>query len=149
MILLTAHKRNPGDSFKRQEESWRRAYMQAPSLRDRFPGIQQLVAEMNFMDMSGMGRYSAQMRSFSPAAKAFFAIPCPRTLCLDGGFDLDAVIGRLIAARKTAVAGTLECAGWIGPSRSGHANCRLRLSYEIRAEYSALAPGGSDGRLQV
>jgi hypothetical protein len=135
MILLTSHRGNRGDSFKRQQESWRHAYAQAANLRDRFPSVEQLVAEMTFVDTKGMGRYSAQMRSFSPAAKAFFAIPCPRTLCLDGGFDFDAVIERLIAARKTAVGGTLECAGWMVAPAPGHANCGLQLTYQIRAEY--------------
>ena len=79
MILLTSHRGNRGDSFKRQQESWRHAYAQASSLRERFPSVEQLVVEMTFIDPKGMGRYSAQMRGFSPAAKAFFAIPCPRT----------------------------------------------------------------------
>src|SRR5262245_40894343 len=134
MILLTSHSVNGGDSFKRQQESWRHAYAQAPSLRDRFPGIEQLVAELSFIDTKRMGHYSAQMRSYSPAAKAFFAIPCPRTLCLDGGFDFDAIVEDLITSRRSAVAGTLECAGWIVPSREERANCCLQLSYAIRAK---------------
>ena len=79
MILLSTHKRHPGDSFKRQEEAFRRAYAHAFSLKDRFPSVQQLVAEMAFIDVQDIGRYSAQLRSFSSAAKAFFTIPCPRT----------------------------------------------------------------------
>ena len=61
MILLTSHRGNGGDSFKRQQESWRLAYTRAPSLRDRFPGVEQLVAELTFIDTKGMGRYSARI----------------------------------------------------------------------------------------
>jgi hypothetical protein len=149
MILLTSHRRTPGDSFKRQQESWRHAYAQAPSMKDRFPGIELIVVQIAFTDSRDYGRYSAQMRSLSPAAKAFFAIPCPRTLCLDGGFDLDAVIAGLVTAGRMAAAGKLECVGWVDASGSKHANCGLRLSYEIRAEYRASAHSGSDGRRQV
>jgi hypothetical protein len=140
MILLQHRKQAPGDAFKRQEVSWRRAYADAHSLRERFPAVEQLVAEMTFADAKALGIYSAQMRSFCPSAKAFFAIACPRTLCLEGGFDLDALIVKLIDARKTSASGTLQCAGWIEPSRSQHARCLLRLSYQIRVEY--LEPAG-------
>jgi hypothetical protein len=148
MILLSTHKRHPGDSFKRQEEAFRRAYAHAFSLRDRFPSVQQLVAEMTFIDVQDIGRYSAQLRSFSSAAKAFFTIPCPRTLCLEGGFDLDAVVAKLIASRKSMVAGTLDCAGWMGPSRSQHAHCLLRLNYKIRVEYRDTLSGVPDAHSQ-
>ena len=135
MIQLTRNKRNPGDAFKRQDESWRRAYAQAPSLGERFPGVLQLVTEISFIDARGLGRYSAQTRTLSPSAKALFALPCPRTLCLDGGFDLDAVVARLIAAGEIAAAGTLECGGRIGPGHS----CLLRLDYSILIEYGTVA----------
>ncbi len=146
MILLPNQAGHGGDSFKRQQESWRHAYAQAQLLRDRFPSIEQLVAEVTFMDSKRLGHYSAQMHRFSPAAKAFFAIPCPRTLCLEGGFDLDALIERLIAAGKTAGAGTLECGGRIGGARSQDTSCCLRLSYQVRAEYYAAAPRQPEGR---
>jgi hypothetical protein len=140
MILLRHRKQNPGDSFRRQDESWRRAYAGAHSLRERFPGVEQLVAEMSFVDMKELGIYSAQMRSLSPSAKAFFAVACPRTLCLEGGFDLDAVVAKMIAGGKTSATGTLQCAGWIEPSRAQHARCLLRLSYRIRVAYLDLVP---------
>jgi hypothetical protein len=135
MMLIRNHRQHPGDSFKRQEASWRRAYAEAFSVRDRFPGVEQIVADMTFIDVKETGHYSAQMRSFSASAKAFFAIACPRALCLEGGFNLDTVVTTMIAAQQSTAAGTLECAGWTEPSRSQHAHCLLQLSYRIHVTY--------------
>lgn len=142
MILLRNRntKLKAGDSFRRQEESWRRAYAEANSLRERFPEIEQVIADMRFTDSKAMGVYSAQRRSFSASAKAFFSIPCPRALCLEGGFHLDTVVAQMIAGGLTTAEGTLECAGWIDASRTQHARCLLRLSYQIEVEYHAPEP---------
>jgi hypothetical protein len=124
-----------GDSFKRQEESWRRAYAVAGSLRERFPQIDQVVVDMVFEDVKKAGTYSTQMRSFSASAKAFFAFPCPRTLCLDGGYDLDPLIVELLAAGDTSAMGIMECRGALGATRSEDARCLLRMHYRIQIHY--------------
>jgi len=126
-----------GDSFRRQQETWRRAYAEAQSLRERFPKVEQLVVDMAFTDSKGMGRYSAQMRSFSAPAKAFFAIACPRTLCLDGGFDLDSIVLDLLGGGDTVSKGTLECHGWVDPTRPEHARCVLQMHYRLQVRYEA------------
>jgi hypothetical protein len=136
----------PGDAFRRQQETWRRAYTEAGSLRERFPAVEQVIVEMTFTDVRKMGVYSAQMRSFSSAAKAFFSIPCPRTLCLDGGFDLDSLIVALLETRRGSAAGTLECAGWVDPARSEHAHCLLQLNYRIEVHYDLPEPAASKRR---
>jgi hypothetical protein len=143
MILLTNPKQNPGDSFRRQAESRRRAYLEAHSLRERFPGVEEIVTDLTFIDAKHLGVYSGQLRSFSAAAKAFFSIACPRALCLGGGFELDTVIAKLIERRKTALEGVLECAGCIDP-RHPHDHCGLQLSYHIVVRYQPEHPGASE-----
>jgi hypothetical protein len=138
-----------GDSFKRQQETWRRAYAESCSLRERFPQVEQLVVDMTFTDVKEIGRYSAQMRSFSASAKAFFAIACPRTLCLDGGFDLNSIILDLLGTGDTASMGTLECRGWVDPKRSEHARCLLRMHYRIQVLYDTPEPSRSKRRARV
>jgi hypothetical protein len=138
MIVLTSHKSNRGDSFKRQQEGWRHAYAHAPSVRERYPDVAQLIVHLTFVDARAMGRYSAQMHSFSPSAKGFFAIPCPRTLCLGGGFDLHQVVEQMIAAKQDSACGSLVCAGSTDPAHPRAGACRLELTYEIRVEYGAL-----------
>lgn len=151
MIYLSHRHPNgkAGDSFKRQQETWRRAYAEAASLRERFPQVGQLVVNMSFADVRRIGSYSAQMRSFSGSAKAFFAIACPRTLCLDGGFDLDSVVLELLEAGKTTSTGTLECPGWVDPTRSERARCLLHVQYRVQVLYDAPEPGPPGHRARV
>ena len=142
-MRLSHHSPNAksGDSYKRQQEAWRRAYADTLSLRERFPQVEQLAVHMTFTDAMGVGRCSAQMRSMSASAKAFFAIPCPRTLCLDGGFDLDAIVLDLIDSGAPLSAGTLQCRGWVDPKRADHARCLLQMQYRIEVLYVAPEPG--------
>jgi hypothetical protein len=131
----------PGDSFRRQQEVWRRAYAEAQSVRECFPKVEEIVFEMAFTDLKQLGTYSPQMRSLSASAKAFFAIACPRTLCLDGGFDLDSVIRSMLACGGTTGGGTLECNGWVDPARPDHARCHLKMKYRLHVSYNTPQAG--------
>src|SRR5215471_6024276 len=124
------------DVFRRQDEAWRRAYAAATRLHERFPKLELVVIDLAFIDVRGMGRFSPQMRSFSGSAKAFFAIACPRTLCLDGGFDLDPVVLAMLSTEATTSNGTLECRGWMDPTRAENTRCLLRMHYRLDARYN-------------
>jgi hypothetical protein len=136
----------PVDSFRLQQETWRRAYAEAHSLRERCPTVEQLVVNMAFADLKQTGTYSGRMHSFSASAKAFFAIACPRTLCLGGGFDLDPLILDLLGTGGTTSTGTLECRGWLDSARPAHAQCRLQALYRFEVRYNAGAPSASNRR---
>jgi hypothetical protein len=132
--------RQPRDSFKLQEEAWRRAYADATIMQERFPEVEQIVLDVAFTDLGRIGTYSSQMHSFSASAKAFFAVACPRTLCLHGGFDLDSVVSAMLSARATASTDTLECRGWVDPTCPDHARCRLQMHFRVQARYRAAEP---------
>jgi hypothetical protein len=136
MMLPSHRKQNPGDSFRRQSESRRRAYAEARSLRERFPSVEEVVADLAFIDGKRLGIHSGQLRKSSASAKAFFCIACPRALCLGGGFDLDAVIAEMIMTGNPAAAGIVECVGWLDP-QCEHTRCLLKLSYRIDLRYAA------------
>jgi hypothetical protein len=140
MMLPSHHKQNPGDSFRRQSESRRRAYAEARSLRERFPGVEEVVADLVFIDHKHLGVYSGQLRRSSAAAKAFFCIACPRALCLGGGFDLDPLIVEMIMTGNSAATGIVECVGWLDP-QCEHTRCLLQLSYRIDLRYVAKPKG--------
>jgi hypothetical protein len=128
---------NTKDSFRRQLETWRRAYAEACTLRERFPKVEELVLDMVFVDSKEIGTYSPQMRSFSASAKAFFAIACPRTLCLEGGFDLNSIVGGALRGRAGRSVGSLECQGWIDPTHGENARCLLRLHYRVQVRFGS------------
>jgi hypothetical protein len=134
-VLMSRDSKKQDNSFGQQREEWRRAYAEALSLRERFPRVEQLVIDMAFTDLKGIGRYSPQMRSFSASAKAFFAFACPRTLCLHGGFDLDSIIVSLLHSDRTASSGILKCHGWVHPERTENARCLLEMRYRLQTLY--------------
>jgi len=127
----------PVDVFRRQHEAWRRSYAAAGLVHERFPKVELLVIDLVFTDARRMGRYSPQMRSFSGSAKAFFAIACPRTLCVDGGFDLDPIFVSMLGTERTMLKGTLECCGWTDPTHAENSRCLLRMHYRLDARYDA------------
>ena len=135
--LRPKERRPAGDSFRQQHETWRRAYAEATLLHDRFPDVEQVLLDLSFTDLSKIGTYSSQLRTISAPAKAFFAVPCPRTLCLDGGFDLDAIVSAMLKAGAATSTGKLECGGWIDPSRADHARCRLQMQFLVQVRYEA------------
>ena len=122
-------------SFGLQREMQRRAYAEAPSVRERFPRLEQLTIDMTFRDVKLLGTYSPQMRSLSASAKAFFAFGCPRTLCLQGGFDLDPIIQSMFESDRGKSSGIVQCQGWLHPLRSDNARCRLELHYTLQLAY--------------
>ena len=122
--------------YRLQADDWRRAYDRATSIRDRFPAVEELVVRVTFTDAQRFGTYSSLMHSFSPSARAFFAIACPRTLCLDGGFDLDATIVKLLRSKRPVATGTMECAGDAQRQPSGGGNCLLHMHYDLHVRYA-------------
>ena len=134
---MSSNNKKQGDSFGQQHDEWLRAYTLAPRLRERFPNVEQLVIELTFADTTGTGKYSGQMHSFGSAAKAFFAFACPRTLCLHGGFDLDAIVLLLFNKHRGNSTGILKCHGWLHPDHSNNAQCPVQMSYRLEALYQA------------
>jgi hypothetical protein len=136
----TETNKQKGDSFRHQVERWRRAHAEARALRERFPSVEQIVLELTFTDSQALGTYSPQRHSFLPPANAFFGIPCPRTLCLDGGFELDAVVVDMLKRGADKVEGTVECPGHINVVGADRAPCALRVDYRFEVTYAAGAP---------
>jgi len=132
--------------FRQQRDAWRRAYEDAHSVRERFPTLEHLVLDLTFTDVTGFGTYSPQKRSLSASAKAFFAFACPRTLCLDGGFDLDPIILTMVDADRLTSTGVLQCHGYVDPSRAENARCLLQLQYRLQARYDAAQASRSSQR---
>jgi len=127
----------PPDRYREQREHRRRSYMNAASLRDQFPHVEQVVLELSFIDHSGHGTYSAQTLTFSPGAHAFFDIPCPSSMCTGGGFDLRSVISRLVARGGSETTGKLDCMGRQSADQNDTHRALLQLDYRVNVIYRA------------
>ncbi len=122
-------------AYKQQRDSRRRAYVDTPSLRQECPHVEQLVVQLTFADPKGFAKHSPQMHTYSPAAKAFFAVACPSSMCLHGGFDLGPTIAQMLAAGVETVTGTATCPGWRGPTRSDADRCLIEMRYRLSVSY--------------
>lgn len=133
--------KQPG-SYKQQRESRRRAYVDTPSLRQECPRVEQLVVHLTFVDPRGIAQHSPQMHAYSPAARAFFEVACPSSLCLHGGFDLAPVVARVLAQEAETMTGTATCPGWRGPTRTDADRCCIEMRYTLTVSYQP--PGEAD-----
>ena len=104
-------------------------------LRDEFPRIEQLTFQLTFTDASRLSSYSAQLRTFAPAANAFFEIPCPSTVCIGGGFDLASVVWSLSSRAASETSGIVVCQGHTGTDERGPRACALQLQYHVTVTY--------------
>ncbi|HZP85740.1 MAG TPA: hypothetical protein VFB54_02905 [Burkholderiales bacterium] len=104
-------------------------------LKDRYPQIEQLIVEMQFIDPLALGTYSPTLHSFGPPAKAFLGVPCPRTLCLEGGFEIEPIVLRLLRSGGTCASGTIVCCGTIKQLEIGPTQCQLQMNYRVEVRY--------------
>jgi len=126
------------DAYKHEREARRRAYMSAPSLKDQFPSVGQLVLELTFVDPSSSSQHSPQTHIFGPAARGYFEVACPFSSCTGGGFDLSAVVAELLSHHDRGAAGKLVCRGWQDRGRAGEHRCLLELRYRVSASFEPL-----------
>ena len=126
------------DAYKHEREARRRAYMSAPSLKDQFPAVEQVVLELIFVDPSASSQHSPQTHIFGPTARAYFEVACPFSSCTGGGFDLSAVVADLLSHGERAAVGKLVCRGWQDRGLTGEHRCLLELSYRVSASFEPL-----------
>jgi hypothetical protein len=126
----------PLDTYRYEREERHRAYLNTGLLRDEFPRIEQLTLQLVFTDASGMSSYSSQMRSFAPAAIAFFEIPCPSAACMGGGFNLGSVIWKLSGRAGHETAGRLDCQGRDSTDERDPHYCPVQLHYRVTVAYA-------------
>jgi hypothetical protein len=136
------------DAYKQERETRRRAYMSAPSLKEQFPEVEQLVLQLTFADSRGSSRHSPQTHIFGPAARGYFEVPCPFSSCTSGGYNLSLVISDMLSRRRRSVSGRLICHGWQDRGRVGEHRCLLELRYQVSASYETLVDASAHTRLE-
>lgn len=123
------------NSYREQREGRRRAYQSAPTLGESFPRVEEIRLEMSFSDPYRVGKHSPQTHAFLPAARAFFEVACPCSLCIGGGFDLRPVVAQLTARAGESAQGELTCQGWQSRDRVGAQRCLLLMRYHLTVRY--------------
>jgi hypothetical protein len=133
-----------------RQELWRRARAEAPTMRARFPRVERLRIELNFVDMA-VHTPADQMHTMHRAAQAFFCFPCPYSDC-DGRFELDAAVAAGLTASVPDCEGELQCTGHRLRDGDSDRPCGLQLRYAFSARYcqpGAALPGGDGSDVET
>jgi len=97
-------------------------------LAQHFPEVEGVVVNMTYKQ-KGIAKSLLRTVHFSPDSYALFRVDCLSKECTDGGFDLTKVITGMIAGRKKAAKGELDCQSDASPS--GHS----AIVYEVTVQY--------------
>lgn len=126
---------SPLASGQERAERFRRERAAARALRVAFPTIQQLRLELTF-ESPAPNTPVPQSHILHPAARAYFAFPCPYADC-DGAFDLTVAVSAALADETGRARGALECGGQRPEQHSSRRACKLHLRYAITATYQS------------
>lgn len=127
--------RSKPSAVREREDRLRAGRAAAQTLRRVSPSVIFVDVQLRFLPATAPA-HVAQSFVLHPAAKAYFAYPCPYGDC-SGIYHLDVEASRAIAREKARVSGTLECTGMrsrIGQSRE---HCGLEVRYMITTKHEA------------
>lgn len=131
---------SPAAERQKRRERLRRDRAAALTLREVYPAVLQLRADLLFQG-SALNNPASQSHTLHAPARAFFEFPCPYADC-DGRFDLGAAVKTAVCDPARRAAGVLRCPGK-RPVRVGDKeSCQLLLGYTVTATFEA-DPGAS------
>jgi hypothetical protein len=115
---------------KNDERAERRQQkIDAGLLSERYPHISSIVITMDYYQ-KGAGTVSMKRTvNFFPGSSAYFLMECMRNDCINGGFDLEPVISRMVKGSSKSGDGELTCPG---NNASGH----TRINYKVAIQYN-------------
>jgi len=98
---------------------------------ERFPEVSDIVMHMTYYQKGVNPVLMVRVVNFFPTGHAYFNMDCMIKGCVDGGFDLTAVVKNMIKQRKKSAKGKLVCHGKGDSLASDHAS----VDYEITIKY--------------
>ncbi len=107
-------------------------------LREKFPRLKSLKAEVEYYDSSGAMRLGGMnINANVEHAKSLFCFNCNQGDCVGGDFDLSGTLGTAIAGKKKVVSGELRCQGIRhNKERKLQTPCQSILRYTLKLAYS-------------
>ena len=127
--------RSKPSALREREERLRAGRAAAQPLRNACPSATFVNVQLRFLPATAPA-HVAQSFVLYPAAKAYFAYPCPYGDC-SGIYNLDLEASRAMAAEKSRVTGTLECAGTRSHIGQPREQCGLQVRYMITTKHEA------------
>ena len=98
-------------------------------MSERYPNVASVIVAMNYHSGNSEQVIMQRTVNFFPNSNTYFKMECMKRDCIDGGFNLESVIAKMVKGRLKSAKGELACAGKDFP---GHA----RIGYKISIKYN-------------
>lgn len=126
-----AHKQN----YTTKTELNKANRLASVQLSERFPEVSGIVIHMTYFQKGANPVLMVRTVNIFPTSYAYFNMECMTKDCIDGGFDLTAVIADMVKTNKKLGKGRLGCRGKIDtPASDNHASASIE--YEIGIQYN-------------
>jgi hypothetical protein len=103
--------------------------LDADTVETLFPEVAGIVISMTY-SQHGILKSFTRVINFFPGSHALFRINCLNKECVDGGYDLSAVVTGMIRSRSKTAKGNLSCEGNCSPGKNSI------VVYEIAVQYA-------------
>jgi hypothetical protein len=121
--------------LREREDRLRAGRAAAQTLRSVSPTAMSVNVQLRFL-VAATPAHATQSFVLYPAAKAYFAYPCPYGDC-SGIYNLDLEAARAMGREKSRVTGTVDCAGVRSHAGQPRGRCGLQMRYVITAKHDA------------
>lgn len=98
---------------------------------DRFPSVAGMVITMTYYQGSVKSPLMTRTVNIYPSSYANFKMTCMKKGCTDGGFELGAVVEKMVKTQTKISKGSLLCSGNTDTLSNGHA----RIEYKAVIKY--------------
>jgi hypothetical protein len=98
---------------------------------DRFPSVAGMVITMTYYQGSVKSPLMIRTVNIYPTSYANFKMTCMTKGCTDGGFELSAVVEKMVKTQTKMSKGSLLCSGNTDTLSKGHA----RIEYQAVIRY--------------
>ncbi len=99
---------------------------------DRFPSVAGITITMTYYQRSVKSPLMVRTVNIFPSSYANFNMTCMTKGCNDGGFELSAVIKKMVKTRTRMSKGSLLCSGTGDALSSGHAHIKYETAIKYR-----------------
>ena len=99
---------------------------------DRFPSVAGMVITMTYYQRSVKSPLMIRTVNIYPTSYANFKMTCMTKGCIDGGYELSAIVEKMVKTQTKVSKGSLLCAGNADTPSNGHAHMEYKAVIEYR-----------------
>lgn len=118
-------------SYRKKREERETARKEAGLVGERYPNVMSINLHLTYYHRLNGPTVMTRTMSFYAGTCAFFQIACVQDDCTGGGYDLGAVVDKMVKGRIATEKGRIGCRGSDKILGSNHA----AIAYKVTIEY--------------